>query len=195
MKFIKLGVSGRHVHLTQKTLDILFGCQNYQLTFFKNLQQKGQFAAEEKIDVMSSLGKILKNVRILGPSRNIDQVEISQSDNVRYQFNACVRSSGDIVGSAPATLIGPKGQVEISEGVIIADRHIHLSPEDAKNFNVQDGQIVNIKIKGIKSGILGNVLCRVNPTFILECHLDTDDACSFLLKSGDVVELINERLV
>ncbi|MDV3168004.1 MAG: phosphate propanoyltransferase [Candidatus Phytoplasma stylosanthis] len=195
MKLIPIGISGRHAHLSQKTLDILFGSKDYKLTFFKNLKQEGQFAAEEKINVMSSTGKILEKVRVLGPTRNFDQIEISQNDNLKYQFNSCIRSSGNIAGSSGAILIGPKGQVEISEGVIIADRHIHFSPEDAENFNVKDKQIVNIKIKGIKSGILGNVLCRVDKTFKLECHLDTDDACAFLLKNGDQAELITEILV
>ncbi|MEZ0180222.1 phosphate propanoyltransferase ['Camptotheca acuminata' phytoplasma] len=195
MKLIPLGISGRHVHLTQEALDILFGKTNYQLTFFKNLKQKGQFAAEEKIDVMSSSQKILKNVRVLGPVRHLNQVEISQSDNLKHQFKTSVRTSGDIKGSAGAILIGPKGQLEISEGVIISDRHIHFSLEEAKQFNISDKQIVNIKIKGIKSGVLGNVLCRVHKEFSLECHLDTDDASAFLLKTGDEAELITEIIV
>ncbi|PQP79026.1 propanediol utilization protein [Candidatus Phytoplasma phoenicium] len=192
---IHVGISGRYVHLSQKTLDILFGVPNYQLTLFKNLKQKGQFAATEKIDIMSPGGKILTGVRILGPTRNLDQVELSQSDCLRYEFQSPVRSSGDIRNSGKATLIGPNGQVEITEGVIIADRHIHFSIEEAKTFDVQDKQIVNIKIKGIKSGILGNVLCRVHESFVLEFHLDTDDASAFLLKSGDEVEIIHNLIV
>ncbi|MDV3167153.1 MAG: phosphate propanoyltransferase [Vigna little leaf phytoplasma] len=194
-KMIPVGVSGRHVHLSQKTLDILFGISNYQLTWFKNLKQKGQFAAEEKINIMSPFGKILENVRILGPARHRDQVELSQSDCLRYKFQAPVRSSGDISNSGRATLIGPKGQVEIHEGVIIADRHIHFSIEEARMFNVEDKQKVNVKILGIKSGILGNVLCRVHESFSLECHLDTDDASAFLLKNGDEIELISIPIV
>ncbi|KAB8122128.1 phosphate propanoyltransferase ['Cynodon dactylon' phytoplasma] len=194
-KKIPVGISGRHVHLTQKTIDILFGCNNYQLKLFKNLKQKGQYAAEEKIDILSSSGMILHGVRILGPARNFNQVEISQSDNLRYKFNAPVRSSGDIYNSGMATLIGPKGKFKISEGVIISDRHIHLSKEDAEKLNIKDNQTVNIKIEGIKSGILGKVLCRVNDNFVLECHLDTDDGSAFLLKNGDLVELIDEIIV
>ncbi|MDC9031802.1 phosphate propanoyltransferase [Columbia Basin potato purple top phytoplasma] len=195
MKLITLGISGRHAHLSQKTLDILFGTPNYKLTFFKDLKQKGQYASEEKIDIMSSSGQILKNVRILGPVRNLDQIEISQSDNLRCKFEAPVRSSGDIKNSASATLIGPKGKVEIKEGVIIADRHIHFSLEEANEFNVFDKQVVNIEIDGIKSGILGNVLCRVDKNFSLECHLDTDDASAFLLKTGDKAKLINPKII
>ncbi|WP_323847761.1 MAG: phosphate propanoyltransferase [Phytoplasma sp.] len=195
MKLIPLGISGRHAHLSQKTLDILFGVKNYKLTFYKDLKQKGQFASEEKIDVMSSSGNILKNVRILGPTRNLDQIEISQSDNLRSKFQAPVRSSGDIINSASAILIGPKGEIKIKEGVIIADRHIHFSTKEANEFNVVDKQIVNIQISGVKSGILGNVLCRVDNSFSLECHLDVDDASAFLLKTGDLVKLINKIIV
>ncbi|WP_017193548.1 phosphate propanoyltransferase [Vaccinium witches'-broom phytoplasma] len=189
---IPVGVSGRHVHLKQKTLDILFGSENYQLNVFKNLKQVGQYAAEEKIDVMSPEGKLITGVRIVGPVRNVDQVEISQSDNLRYKFKAPVRSSGDIKNSDKATLIGPKGQVDIAEGVILADRHIHFSEEEAKEYGIVDKEMVNVKIDGIKPGILEDVLCRVHKDYRLECHLDTDDASAFLLKSGDSVTLIKK---
>ncbi|NWN45811.1 phosphate propanoyltransferase [Candidatus Phytoplasma pruni] len=191
-KKIPVGVSGRHVHLTQKTLDILFGSENYQLTVFKNLKQVGQYAAEEKIDVMSPEGKLITGVRIVGPVRNVDQVEISQSDNLRYKFKAPVRSSGDIKNSDKATLIGPKGQVDIAEGVILSDRHIHFSEEEAKEYGIVDKEMVNVKIDGIKPGVLEDVLCRVHKDYRLECHLDTDDASAFLLKSGDSVTLIKK---
>ncbi|MFB5029517.1 MAG: Phosphate propanoyltransferase [Candidatus Phytoplasma pruni] len=191
-KKIPVGVSGRHVHLTQKTLDILFGSKNYQLTVFKNLKQVGQYAAEEKIDVMSSEGKLITGVRVVGPVRNVDQVEISQSDNLRYKFKAPVRSSGDIKNSDKAILIGPKGQVDIAEGVILADRHIHFSEEEAKEYGIVDKEMINVKIDGIKPGVLEDVLCRVHKDYRLECHLDTDDASAFLLKSGDSVTLIKK---
>ncbi|MBS2126249.1 phosphate propanoyltransferase ['Fragaria x ananassa' phyllody phytoplasma] len=190
MSLITVGISGRHVHLSQKTLDILFGQKDYQLTFFKSLKQVGQFAALEKIDIQSPSGKIIPQVRILGPTRPFDQVEISQSDALRHQFQSPVRSSGDIKDSGAAVLIGPKGQVSISEGVIIADRHIHFSTRDAQTFGVCDKQIVSIHIDGVKSGTLEKVLCRVHPDFRLECHLDTDDGSAFLLKNGDQVTLI-----
>jgi putative phosphotransacetylase len=192
LKKIPVGVSGRHVHLTQKTLDILFGSENYKLTVFKNLKQVGQYAAKEKIDVMSSEGKLIIGVRIVGPVRNFDQVEISQSDNLKYKFKAPVRSSGDIKNSDKATLIGPKGQVDIAEGVILSDRHIHFSEEEAKEYGIVDKEMVNIKIDGIKPGILENVLCRVHKDYRLECHLDVDDASAFLLNSGDSITLIKK---
>ncbi|MDO8059938.1 phosphate propanoyltransferase [Candidatus Phytoplasma citri] len=188
-QMIPVGVSGRHAHLSLEALEILFG-KNYKLTWFKDLTQKGQFAANEKIDVISSNNHILKNVRILGPVRKFTQIEISNSDNIRNKFDAPVRSSGDIKGSASATLIGPCGKLFIKEGVIIADRHIHLSDKEAKDLYLTDKQIVSVRVDGIKAGILHNVLCRVNVDFSLELHIDTDDASAFHLKNGDLVELM-----
>ncbi|CAP18411.1 CoA-phosphotransacetylase, similar to propanediol FT utilization protein PduL [Candidatus Phytoplasma mali] len=187
---IPVGISGRHVHLSQNTLDILFGEKNYQLKKFKDLKQLGQYASTDKINILSPNGQILTGVRVLGPTRNLNQVEISKSDALRFGFVAPVRNSGDIKKSGSATLIGPKGQIDIEEGVIIADRHIHLSKEYAEKFQIQDKQKVKIKINGIKPGILENITCRVDKDFILECHLDTDDACAFLLQNNDIVELI-----
>lgn len=194
MKKIPVGISGRHLHLTQEHLETLFG-QGYQLTVMKELSQPGQYAAEEKVDVVSPEGKLLAGVRILGPVRPASQVEISKSDAIRFKFVAPVRSSGDVKGSGAATLIGPKGQVYINEGVIIADRHIHFSPEEGKEFGVTDRQIVSIKVGGIKAGILDNVLCRVHPQFRLDCHLDTDDGAAFMLSTGDTVELVKSYTI
>jgi len=194
MKKVPVGISGRHLHVTQEHLEILFG-KDYQLTVMKDLSQPGQYASNEKVDVVSPAGKVLAGVRILGPVRSASQVEISRSDEIRFKFTAPVRSSGDVKGSGAATLIGPKGQVEIAEGVIIADRHIHFSPEEAKEFGVTDRQIVSLKVGGIKAGILDNVLCRVHPNFKLDCHLDTDDGSAFMLNSGDVLELVKSYTI
>ncbi|WP_025725005.1 phosphate propanoyltransferase [Acholeplasma granularum] len=194
MKKIPVGISGRHVHLSKEHLETLFG-KDYQLTVLKELSQPNQYAAEEKVDVVSPQGKVLEGVRILGPVRPQSQVEISQSDAIRYKFVAPVRSSGDVKGSGAAKLVGPKGEVEISEGVIIADRHIHFSPEEAKEFGVKDKDIVALKIDGIKAGILENVLCRVHENFRLDCHLDTDDGAAFMLKNGDQVTLVKKYTI
>jgi len=194
MKKVPVGISGRHLHVTQEHLEILFG-KDYQLTVMKDLSQPGQYASNEKVDVVSPAGKVLAGVRILGPVRSASQVEISRSDEIRFKFTAPVRSSGDVKGSGAATLIGPKGQVEIAEGVIIADRHIHFSPEEAKEFGVTDRQIVSLKVGGIKAGILDNVLCRVHPNFKLDCHLDTDDGSAFMLNSGDILELVKSYTI
>lgn len=193
MKKIPVGISGRHAHVTQAHLDILFG-KDYELTIFKALSQPGQFAAHEKIDIISPKGLVLKQVRILGPTRKASQVEVSKSDSIRQGFDAPVRSSGDVKGSGKATLVGPNGSVEIEEGVIIADRHIHFSLEDAKAFDVKNGDIVSIKVGGEKPSILGQVLCRVHQSFALDCHLDTDDGAACLLNTGDEVELIKSNV-
>ena len=189
MNKIPVGISGRHLHLSQEHLEILFG-KGYKLTIMKELTQPGQYAAEEKVDVISPEGKLLAGVRILGPVRPASQVEISRSDALRFKFDAPVRSSGDVKGTGKATLVGPKGQVSIEEGVIIADRHIHFSVEEGLAFGVVDRQIVSLKVNGIKAGILDNVLCRVHPSFRLDCHLDTDDGSAFMLNTGDFVELV-----
>ncbi|WP_026400115.1 phosphate propanoyltransferase [Acholeplasma equifetale] len=194
MRKIPVGISGRHVHLTKEHLEILFG-KGYELTKFKDLSQPGQYAAEEKVTVVSPQGLALEGVRILGPVRPQSQVEISKSDAIRYKFEAPVRSSGDIKGSGACKLIGPKGEVELNEGVIIADRHIHFSLEEAKEFGVKDKDIVSIKISGEKPGILDNILCRVHENFRLDCHLDTDDGAAFLLKNGDTVELVKKYII
>jgi putative phosphotransacetylase len=193
-KTIPIGISGRHIHLTRAHLDILFG-EGYQLTPMKDLSQPGQFACVEKVDVTSPAGKTLSGVRILGPERPESQVEISRSDALRFKFEAPVRSSGDVKGSGPATLTGPNGSVSIDEGVIIADRHIHFAPEDALAFGVENGDVVSIKVGGIKPGILSNVLCRVSPKYRLDCHLDTDDGSAFMLETGDEAELVKSYTI
>ncbi len=194
MRSIPVGISGRHVHVTKEHLEILFG-KDHELKVFKMLSQPGQYAAEEKVDVISPDGKVLEGVRILGPVRPASQVELSQSDCIRFKFVAPVRSSGDVKGSGKCTLRGPVGSVELAEGVIIADRHIHFSLEEAAEFGVSDREIVSIRIKGIKPGILENVLCRVNANFRLDCHLDTDDGAAFMLKTGDTCELVKKFVI
>ncbi|MDA0871401.1 MAG: phosphate propanoyltransferase [Firmicutes bacterium] len=189
MKKIPLGISGRHVHVTQAHLETLFG-KGYELTEFKPLSQPGQYAANEKVDIVSPKGNVIKGVRILGPVRPASQVEISRSDALRGGFIAPVRSSGDVKGSGPCTLVGPEGSVELEEGVIIADRHIHFSLEDAKAFGVSNGDIVSILVEGEKPGLLGNVLCRVSKSYALDCHLDTDDGSAFMLNTGDLATLV-----
>ena len=189
MKKIPLGISGRHVHVTQAHLETLFG-KGYELTEFKPLSQPGQYAANEKVDVVSPKGNVIKGVRILGPVRPASQVEISRSDALRGGFIAPVRSSGDVKGSGPCTLVGPEGSVELEEGVIIADRHIHFSLEDAEAYGVSNGDIVSILVAGEKPGLLGNVLCRVSKSYALDCHLDTDDGSAFMLNTGDLATLV-----
>lgn len=191
MRKIPVGVSGRHIHLSEAHLNTLFG-DGYKLTVFRELSQPGQYACEEKVDVISPADREIKGVRILGPTRPETQLEISRSDAIRGRFTAPVRSSGDIKGSGGCTIVGPKGQVTIEEGVIIADRHIHFSLEEAKEFGVKDREVVSLYVEGEKAGIMDNVLCRVNKAFALDCHLDTDDGAAFGLNTGDFVTLVRK---
>ncbi len=186
---VPVGISARHAHVSKEDLNILFG-EGYELTHFKNLSQPGQYACEEKISLATTSGKVIEGIRILGPTRPATQVEISKSDSIRLRLDTPVRSSGDISGSAGGKLIGPNGSVELKEGVIISDRHIHMSVEDGIEFGVIDKQIVKVEIDGIKGGIMHNVLCRVHESFALDFHIDTDDACAFGLSNNDNVTII-----
>ncbi len=174
MKFI-VETSARHVHVTQETLEILFG-KGHELTHKKDLSQPGQFACEERVTVVGPK-KSLERVSILGPVRNADQVELSLSDARSIGVAAPVRESGDVAGSAPCKLVGPCGEVEISEGVIAAKRHIHATPEDAEKLGVKDKEIVSVKIDTDgRSLVFGDVVVRVSPKFALAMHIDTDES-------------------
>jgi putative phosphotransacetylase len=177
-------VSARHVHVSREHLDILFG-KGYELTVKKYLSQPGQFAANERVYVIGSKRDI-KNVSILGPVRNATQVEISLTDARSIGIMAPIRESGDTKQSAPCKLVGPMGEVELSEGVIIAKRHVHLTPEDAKKFNLVDKQIVSVKIDTDgRSSIFGDVVIRVRGDFASAMHIDTDEGNALGLV-GDV---------
>jgi putative phosphotransacetylase len=167
-------VSARHIHVSREHLDILFG-KGYELTIKKNLSQPGQYAANERVTIVGPKRE-LKNVTILGPVRKSTQIEISLTDARSIGVLAPIRESGNIEKSAPCKIIGPKGEVELEEGVIVAKRHIHLTPEDAKKFNVKDKEIVSVKIvtEG-RSSILGDVVIRVREDFASAMHIDTDE--------------------
>lgn len=178
--------SARHVHVTQETLEILFG-KGATLTVKKELSQPGQFASGQKVDVVGYkkdrvTGELvetrIKGVSILGPVRKENQVEISLTDARTLGINAPVRESGDVKGSAPCKLVGPAGEVSLSEGVIAAKRHIHMTPEDAKEFGVENGQIVNVKVVNEtgRNLIFGDTVIRVSPNYALAMHIDTDEA-------------------
>ena len=174
MKFI-VETSARHVHVTQETLEILFG-KGHELTHKKDLSQPGQFACEERVTVVGPK-KSLERVSILGPVRNADQVELSLSDARSIGVAAPIRESGDVAGSAPCKLVGPCGEVELTEGVIAAKRHIHATPEDAEKLGVQDKDVVSVKIDTDgRSLVFGDVVVRVSPKFALAMHIDTDES-------------------
>ena len=187
---ISVGVSNRHVHLKREHVDILFG-ENFELEVKKELTQPGTFASNQVVTLKTDKG-VIENVRVLGPLRDYTQVEISRTDAYKLGLNPPVRNSGDLSGSEIVTLIGPKGEVTIKEGCIIATRHIHLSEEHIREYNLEGREKVSIKVNGEKGGILDNVYLKVLPNSYLELHLDTDDANAHLIKNGDIVEIIGD---
>ncbi|MED4552670.1 phosphate propanoyltransferase [Lysinibacillus capsici] len=189
---IPIGVSARHVHLAQAEVEQLFG-ENYQLTPKFELSQPGQFAAEETVVIAGPKGSI-ERVRILGPARSLSQVEVSWTDAMKLGLKPPLRISGDIQGSSPVTLIGPKGSVVLNEGLIIAQAHIHMSPADSARFQVVDGQSVQIKVEGIRPIILSNVVIRVSERYRLEMHIDTDEANAGLIQQGTLAEIVHYQV-
>lgn len=186
---INIGVSARHVHVTEEDVKILFG-EDYKLTEKSPLSQKGQYACNEQVVIKGPKGEI-ERVRILGPERNKTQVEISKTDSFKLGINPPVRNSGDLEGASEITIIGPNGSIT-KNAAIIAARHVHANYDDAKKYGLKEDEFVSIKINGEKSGILSNVYVRLNENFTFEAHIDTDDANAFLIKNGDEAELIVE---
>nr|WP_314464597.1 phosphate propanoyltransferase [uncultured Clostridium sp.] len=185
---IPVGVSNRHVHLSQEDLDTLFG-KGCELTNMKELSQPGQYACKEMVTVCGPKGAIEK-VRILGPVRKQTQVEILAADCFKLGRNTTPEMSGELAGTPGITLVGPKGTVETKEGLIIAQRHIHMSPADALKFGVHDGETVKIETEGIRGGIFNNVAIRVTETSALECHLDTEEANAMGLSGSSKVTIV-----
>ncbi|HOB07906.1 MAG: phosphate propanoyltransferase [Limnochordia bacterium] len=184
---VPVGVSARHLHLSKEDLAVLFG-PDYQLTPAKELSQTGQYAAEEQVTLVTRKNAI-PNVRVLGPLRGKTQVEISRTDAFALGLRPPVRDSGSVENSEAVTLVGPKGSIYLKEGVIIALRHIHMSPADAAKFGVEDKSVVSVKTEGERSVIFNNVLVRVRDDFVLEFHIDTDEANAAGLNNGDLVEV------
>lgn len=182
--------SARHLHLSQKDLETLFG-EGYQLTPKKDLSQPGQFACVERVDVVGSK-KTLSGVTILGPVRKATQVELSLTDARSIGVDAPIRESGDIAGSGACKLVGPKGEIELKEGVIAAKRHIHMTPADAEAFGVKDGQTVSVRIDSNGRALtFGDVVIRVRDDFALAMHIDTDEsnaACAVPGTMGEVIK-------
>ena len=188
---VPVGVSNRHIHLDRKDLDTLFG-EGYELTKLKDLSQPGQYACKELLTIIGPSLRPIENVRVLGPLRNRSQVEISATDSYVLKVKPPVRESGNLDGSAPITIIGPKGVVELAEGCIIANRHIHMSPSDAKSFGVSDGDTVTVDAEGKRRTRWYDVQVRVNPSFCLEMHVDTDDANAAGIGNGFKVKVVKE---
>ena len=189
MAKVLVETSARHVHVSKEDLETLFGA-GYELTKKKDLSQPGQYACEERVAVIGAKGQF-PAVSILGPTRPASQVELSASDARSIGVAAPVRESGDIAGSGACKLVGPKGEVELKEGVIVAKRHIHLTPDCAAEFGVEDKEIVNVKIESDgRCLIFGDVVCRVNPNFAPAMHIDTDESNAAFATPGMMGEII-----
>ena len=181
--------SARHIHLTEEAVKVLYG-EGAELVVKKMLSQPGQFAcANEKITLVGPKGQL--TVSVLGPTRKANQVELSFTDARALGLAGVpVRESGDVAGTPGLKMVGPAGEVDIEEGVIIAKRHIHMTPEDAKAFGVEDKQVVKVKINSARTTIFDDVVCRVHPTYALAMHIDTDEcnaACAFGEVYGEVI--------
>ncbi len=183
-----VGVSSRHIHLTREHADVLFG-KGYRLEKLKSLRQPGQYACEETVIVTGPKGSI-PNVRVLGPERSYTQLEISKTDGYVLGVSTEVRDSGDIDNTPGIKVTGPKGTLILDKGVIIPFRHLHLHPSNAEELGVKDKDLVAVKTNGDRMVILENVLCRVSDKYMLEFHLDTDEANASGLRTGDLVQII-----
>lgn len=185
---VPVGISNRHVHLSERDLECLFG-KDYKLTKLKDLSQPGQYACKEVVTICGPRGPIEK-VRILGPVRSKTQVEVLAGDCIKLGVVPNVRLSGDLSRTPGITLIGPKGSVQIEEGLVVAQRHIHMTPEDAKNLGVCDGEIVSIKFDDVRGGVYNNVAIRANDASKLECHLDIEEANAVGINSKSKVTIV-----
>ena len=186
---IPVGISNRHIHLSKEHVEVLFG-KGYELTPCKELSQPGQYACKEVLTIVGPSLRPIEKVRVLGPVRSASQVEISRTDSYLLKVKPPVRESGKISGSAPITIIGPKGVVTLKEGCIIANRHIHMSLEDGERFGVKDNEYVDIDAFGERKTRFFDVQVRVHKDFRLEMHLDTDDANAAGLSNGTMVKIV-----
>jgi putative phosphotransacetylase len=188
---IPVGVSVRHIHLCWKVLETLFG-PGAELHPYREGYQVGEFAAQETVSLVGPKMRVLERVRILGPLRDRTQVELARTDAIFLGVNAPVRISGDLKGSAPITLIGPKGVVELAEGCIRAMRHVHMNPKEAGQFGLKDGDTVKLRVGGPSAVTFENVVVRINPKLRLEVHLDTDEGNVADVHCNQQVEIIKE---
>ena len=187
---VPIGVSNRHVHLTKETYQKLFGKD--ELTKIKDLNQPGEFASSDVVTVKSAAGEIEK-VRILGPFRSYDQVEISRTDSYKLKLNPPVRKSGSVSGSEPVTLVGPAGEVELSEGLIIANRHLHMTTQMANELGVVEDQVFTVTVNNTDKKGSFEVFTKILDAAYFEVHIDTDDANGFLLSQDAEVEINIEK--
>lgn len=185
---LPIALSNKHLHVSQKDLEILFG-EGYELTKMKDLSQPGQYACDEKVDVIGPKGT-LKGVRILGPVRPDTQIEVSIADAFFLGISPLVRNSGELNETPGVKVTGPKGEVVLEKGVIVAARHIHMHTTDGEDYGVKDKDIVSIKVSGARGLVFDNVLVRVHPTYALEMHVDLEEGNASGVRNGEMVELI-----
>lgn len=185
---VPIAMSNRHLHLSQEHVEKLFG-ESYELTRMKDLCQPGQYACEEKVDLVGPKGTI-KGVRVLGPTRPETQIEISMSDGFALGVKAPIRDSGQVQDTPGVKIVGPKGEVELEKGVILAARHIHMHTDDAEKFGVKDKDIVKVRVGGERGLVFENVLIRVSPSYALEMHVDIEEGNAANIKNGQLVEVI-----
>lgn len=184
---VPVGISNRHIHLSQQDLETLFG-PGYALTVRNDLSQTGQYAAEETVTIEGPKSS-MANVRILGPTRKETQIEISRTDSFALGLKPPVRDSGFLKDSPGITVVGPKGKISLDQGVILAQRHIHMTEADAESFRVKDKDFVSVRVGGERGVTFDNVLVRVRNDFVLEMHIDTDEANAAMLGNGHIVEV------
>ena len=185
---VPIGVSNRHIHLSKEHVERLFD-RNYQLNKWKDLSQPGQFASKETVTLIGPKGKIEK-VRVLGPARGDTQVEVSLFDGYTLGITPPIRDSGDIDGTPSISIQGPRGQFKVDQGLICAARHIHMNPDDAARFQVTSGQRVQVRVAGQRGVTFDNVLIRVSPRYMLEMHIDVDEANAAQIKNGQLGVII-----
>jgi putative phosphotransacetylase len=188
---IRVGISGRHIHLAREHLEQLFG-KGYKLTYYKDLSQPGQFASRETLTVVGPKG-VLEGVRILAPLRDQTQVEISGTDGYHLGIDPPVRDSGDLDGTPGVVLVGPKGAVTLRYGLILAATHIHMSPGDAEKLGLRNGDRVQVLVDGERDLIFNEVLVRVSKEYKTEMHMDTDEANAAVIEDGDLVQIIGKH--
>lgn len=184
-----VNVSARHCHLSQETVEILFG-KGHKLTPMKSLYMDGQYAAKETVTLVGPRSRVISNLRILGPSRDFDQVELAYTDAIALGFDIPVKASGDIVGTPGAMLMGPNGFFEMPNGVIRAMPHVHMHPTDAEFYDVEPGEFMKMRVHGVCPVTFDGILVRVDKSFKLEVHIDTDEGNACGLRSDTFCELI-----
>lgn len=186
---VPVGVSARHIHITQEHLEKLYG-RGHQLTIYAALYQPGEFAAKEVVTLVGPRMRAIESVRILGPTRDYTQVELARTDAVQLGIDPPIRSSGDLKGSSSILLVGPAGSINLEEGAIRPTRHIHMSPVEAERLKIKPDDVLNVRVSGKRALVFGNVYPKIKEDVLLHMHIDTDDANAADLRGGESVEII-----